>query len=51
MNSAELAAFLVANAGATLRGQVKESPLPRLVKKDGRFAPNVPPGNVTQFCR
>ena len=38
MTSAVLAAFMAANAAATLEAQVKERPLPRLVKKDGRFA-------------
>ena len=38
MTSAVLAAFMVANAAAALHAQVKERPLPRLVKKDGRFA-------------
>ena len=37
MTSAVLA-FMVASAGAALQAQVKEGPLPRLVKKDGRFA-------------
>ncbi len=38
MTSAVLAAFMAANAAATLDAQVKESLLPRLVKTDGRFA-------------
>src|ERR1035441_1965375 len=37
-NSAVLAAFLAASVVATLPAQVKESPIPRLVKKDGRYA-------------
>jgi hypothetical protein len=36
--SAALAAFLAAGAAASLPAQVKESPIPRVVKKDGRFA-------------
>ena len=35
---AVLAAFLATNVVVTLHAQIKESPLPRLVQKDGRFA-------------
>jgi len=38
MTSAVLTAFLLATSAATLHAQVTERPLPRLVKKDGRFA-------------
>jgi Domain of unknown function (DUF5597)/Beta-galactosidase len=38
MNSAVLAALAATLVVATLHGQVEERPLPRLVKKDGRFA-------------
>ena len=38
MTSAVLAVFMAATAAASLRAQVEERPLPRLVKKDGRFA-------------
>jgi hypothetical protein len=38
LTSAVLAAFMAANAALTLHAQIKERPLPRLVKKDGRFA-------------
>jgi hypothetical protein len=37
-NSAVLAVLMAASVAATLPGQVKESPIPRLVKKDGRYA-------------
>ena len=36
--SAVLAAFVAASLVVTLDAQVKERPLPRLMKKDGRFA-------------
>jgi len=38
VRAAVLAAFVVANVVVTIQAQVKERPLPRLVKKDGRFA-------------
>ena len=38
LTSAILAAFVAASAAVALQAQVKERPLPRLVKKDGRFA-------------
>jgi hypothetical protein len=38
MNSAFLAALLTVSVVATLPAQVKERPIPRLVKKDGRYA-------------
>src|ERR1017187_1107028 len=37
-NSAVLTALVAVSVAATLPGQVKESPIPRLVKKDGRYA-------------
>src|ERR1035437_6294218 len=36
--SAVLAALVAASVAATLPAQVKERPIPRLVKKDGRYA-------------
>ena len=36
--SAILAVFVAASAAVALQAQVKERPLPRIVKKDGRFA-------------
>ena len=38
LSSAVLTAFLAAGVAATLPAQVKERPIPRLVKKDGRYA-------------
>src|ERR1022692_1706236 len=38
LTSAVLAALVAASAAVTLPAQIKERPLPRLVKKDGRFA-------------
>jgi beta-galactosidase GanA len=38
MRSAILAAILAASVAVTLSAQVKERPIPRLVKKDGRYA-------------
>jgi hypothetical protein len=38
LNSAILAAFVAASVAATLPAQVQERPIPRLVKKDGRYA-------------
>src|SRR5450755_3061415 len=38
MSSAVLAAFVAVSVAATLPAQVKERPLPRLVKQDGRYA-------------
>src|ERR1035437_1756488 len=37
-NSAVLAALVAVSVAATLPAQVKERPIPRLVKKDGRYA-------------
>ena len=37
-NSAVLAALVAVSVAATLPAQVKEGPIPRLVKKDGRYA-------------
>ena len=37
-NSAVLAVFVAVSVAATLPAQVKERPIPRLVKKDGRYA-------------
>src|ERR1039457_3393314 len=38
LNSVILAAFVAASVAATLPAQVEERPIPRLVKKDGRYA-------------
>ena len=38
MTSAVLAALAATSAAVTLPAQVKERPIPRVVKKDGRFA-------------
>jgi hypothetical protein len=38
LNSVILAAFVAASVAATLPAQVQERPIPRLVKKDGRYA-------------
>src|ERR1022692_2806425 len=38
LNSVILAAFVAASVAATLLAQVQERPIPRLVKKDGRYA-------------
>ena len=38
LTSAILAALMAAGAAVALQAQVKERPLPRIVKKDGRFA-------------
>ena len=38
LTSAILAALMAASAAVALQAQVKERPLPRIVKKDGRFA-------------
>jgi hypothetical protein len=38
MTSAVLAALVAASVVVTLHAQVVERPLPRLVKKDGRYA-------------
>ena len=37
-NSAVLAVLVAASVAATLSAQVKDGPIPRLVKKDGRYA-------------